>query len=86
MEVDPNLALRLLEENSFRPLGIGYFEMIGLPLSGGYVGIRLVPNIRPLNRAVAGLNSAVSKLATGAGLGPRLCWRYLIYADVVTTA
>jgi SAM-dependent methyltransferase len=86
VEVDPKLALRLLEENSFQPLGIEYFEMIGLPLSGGYVGVRFVPNIGVLNRAVAGLNTGVSKLAGQIGLGPNLCWRYLIHADAVSPA
>ena len=86
VEVGPELALRLLRENSFQPLGIGYFEIIGLPLSGGYVGVRLVPNIESLNRAMAYLNSAASKLATSAGLGRRLCWRYLIHADAVGPA
>lgn len=86
VEVDPKLALRLLAENAFQPLGIEYFEMIGLPLSGGYVGVRFVPNITPLNRTVAGLNSAISKLASKAGLGPNVCWRYLIHADAVRPA
>ena len=77
-------ALRLLEEEGFRVKGVKFYEMIGLALSGGYVGIRFIPNIKLLNRLVAFINHRASIGINSLGLGPFLCWRYLIYADKIS--
>jgi SAM-dependent methyltransferase len=74
-------AVRVLATHGFEVKRIDYYETIGLPLSGGYVGPRLIPNIAPLNRIVATANRWLSRFAAGTGLGPVLCWRYLICAD-----
>jgi SAM-dependent methyltransferase len=74
-------ALRLLEEEGFRVKGVIFYEVIGLALSGGYVSIRLIPNFKLLNRLVAFINHRTSIGINSLGLGPFLCWRYLIYAD-----
>ena len=60
-----------------------FYEILGLPLSGGYVGVRLVPNLAFLNSSVAGLNRLASAAANGLGLGRWLCWRYIVHADMV---
>jgi SAM-dependent methyltransferase len=84
--VDPeascDFAVRLLQEQGFEVRGIQYHEILGLPLSGGYVGLRLVPNWQPLNQLVATANASLSRFVNRLGLGSQLCWRYLIHADV----
>jgi len=84
--VDPEapceLALQLLSTHGFDVREVRYHEVIGLPLSGGYVGIRWVPNWRLLNRAIASGNRRLSDALDRAGLGRGWCWRYLIAADL----
>ena len=82
VEASPARAVAVLRENSFTVRGMEYYETIGLPLSGGYVGVRFVPNVGVLNHAVAGCNRGVSWLVNRVGLGRQLCWRYIIHADV----
>jgi SAM-dependent methyltransferase len=82
VEATPDRALEVLRENAFKVRGMDFYETIGLPLSGGYVGVRLVPNIGLLNQTVAGCNQAVSWVVNRVGLGRQLCWRYVVYADV----
>jgi hypothetical protein len=81
-EANLQCTLQVLKANLFETKGVSFYEVLGLPLSGGYVGIRLVPNFSLLNRTVAGLNRAVSACVTAARLGPQLCWRYIVHADV----
>jgi len=80
-EMGLEYALRLLEEEGFRLKGVNFYELIGLALSGGYVGIQFIPNLKLLNRFVAFINHRASIGIYRLGLGPFLCWRYLIYAD-----
>ncbi len=79
-------AVGLLKEEGFAIRGIEFYETIGLALSGGYVGVRLVPNLSLLNRCVATVNKWLSGLITRLCLGRLLCWRYLIYADLMSDA
>ena len=74
-------TLNLLDKEGFLVKGLEFYETIGIPLSGGYVGIRLVPNTPLLNRIIAGANSVISHLVNQLGIGKYLCWRYLVYAD-----
>jgi SAM-dependent methyltransferase len=59
-----------------------YYETFGLALSGGYVGPRWTPNLSFLNRFVALTNDRLSNLINRVGLGPHLCWRYLVVARI----
>ncbi len=83
--IDPeaplDLALEVLKKERFEVKSVDFYETIGLPLSGGYVGIRLVPNWSPLSHLVAAANERLSKAATALGLGKSVCWRYIIAAD-----
>ena len=83
VEVSPKRAATELRENGFAIRGMEFYEILGLPLSGGYVGVRLVPNLAFLNSSVAGLNRLASAAANGLGLGRWLCWRYIVHADMV---
>jgi SAM-dependent methyltransferase len=83
-EANPQLAQKVLTENGFVVQQMTYYEIIGLPLSGGYVGYRLVPNWKPLNQVVAGTNHVLSRALVALGLGRYLCWRYIICAQKTT--
>lgn len=80
-ETPPEQARDLLVSAGFDVRGCDFFETIGLPLSGGYVGVRLVPNFSAVNKAVSRINVIFSGLAHRLGWEKHLCWRYLICAD-----
>ena len=81
-EASVETALCLLKEEGFQVRGVDFFETIGLILSGGYVGVRLVPNFTFCNRLVASTNQQLSKIVNSVGLGRQVCWRYIIHADL----
>lgn len=74
-------AIKLFKKEGFQVKEIFFFEIIGILLSGGYIGIRFVPNYKLFNKLVAFSNLALSRLLNKIGLGKLLCWRYCIYAD-----
>jgi SAM-dependent methyltransferase len=56
--------------------------ILSLPLSGGYVGVELVPpRPRVLHRLVMGLELTLERALARVNLLPRLSWRYLLVAD-----
>ena len=83
--IDPeaplDLALEVLKKERFEVKSVDFYETIGLPLSGGYVGPRLVPNWQPVTDLLAAVNQRLSGAATRLGLGRSVCWRYIIAAD-----
>ena len=72
------------KRNGFATRGIEFFETVGLPLSGGYVGVRMVPNLQLCNSALAAINAVASAAVNAAGIGSRVCWRYILWADAAT--
>jgi SAM-dependent methyltransferase len=85
VEVSPKRAAAELHQNGFEVGEVEFYEILGLPLSGGYVGVRLAPNLAPINGAVAALNRLASSAANHLGLGRWLCWRYIVHADRAAT-
>lgn len=81
--ITPEDSIQLLCNEGFVIKGVKYYEILGLPLSGGYVGFRLAPNLKPLNTLIAHLNRISSVYINKIKLGKFLCWRYLIHADLV---
>jgi SAM-dependent methyltransferase len=77
------VALQVVKEAGFEVKGVEFFETIGLPLSGGYVGPKLVPEWPWAKQLVASTNQALSTLAESLGIAPHVCWRYLIHADML---
>lgn len=75
-------AKEVLNASGFHIKSVKYYETIGLPLSGGYVGPRWVPNVKIMNRAVGAINDTLSRSFQKLGLGPGLCWRYTVSADL----
>jgi ubiquinone/menaquinone biosynthesis C-methylase UbiE len=81
-EVSPTLAHETLDKYGFSIQHESYFEVCGLPLSGGYVGVPLVPNVGVLNSAVAATNNGLSTVFNALGVGKWICWRYLMVATL----
>jgi len=82
---DPKLSVKdaesVLSDMGFIVETLEFYEVFGLALSGGYVGVRWVPNIRWLNRLVARLNHVLGKAANRTKLRKYVCWRYMISAQ-----
>lgn len=55
--------------------------LFSLPLSGGYVGINLIPNQPWLWRMILWSEAILEQWVNQAGIGRHLCWRYLIVAQ-----
>jgi ubiquinone/menaquinone biosynthesis C-methylase UbiE len=73
-------AKKIVVRAGFFVTNVSFYEIIGLALSGGYVGLQLVPNIRALHRMVAIMNHIISVIINKMGLGRYILWRYLITA------
>jgi SAM-dependent methyltransferase len=71
-------ALTLLDGMNCRVVYSGFNTVYSLPLSGGYVGIDLVPPPAFLQRLILSSERQVERLVARVGLAPALCWRYLI--------
>jgi len=74
-------ALALLKKFDFRIEKSCFFECLALPLSGGYVGLNLIPNISIINKLLLYWNDLFSHIINRALLGKALLWRYLIVAN-----
>ena len=84
--IDPQasveMAKSVLAREKFYIESLSYYEAIGLPLSGGYVGLQLIPNVKVFNTLIAKTNGVLSRLINLAGLGRIFCWRYLFVAHL----
>jgi ubiquinone/menaquinone biosynthesis C-methylase UbiE len=58
-----------------------FHTIFSLPLSGGYVGVELVPRLAWLHRVLLRIERAGEELLRRLGLLPRVAWRYLLVAD-----
>ncbi len=79
-EVPLRMAKTLLQKHDFIIDFIHSFEIIGLPLSGGYVGPQLLPNYACTRRWLASANLFLSRLVEHLHLGSMLAFRYCIVA------
>lgn len=73
----PIEARSALQSAGFRILHQEFHETVAFPLSGGYVGIPLVPNGRAGDFVFA-LDRLVLRLLRAVGIERHFCWRYLI--------
>ncbi|MCO5171730.1 MAG: class I SAM-dependent methyltransferase [Planctomycetes bacterium] len=81
-ECDVETATRVLRERlGCRLVHASYHTVFSLPLSGGYVGPVLVPDVKALHRLLLGVERVAEAAVNAAGLGRHLCWRYLLAAD-----
>lgn len=88
---DPNvnLILRTMrriaahkdEERDFETARASFNTLFTLPLSGGYVGLERVPNIRWAHSVLIGAENQMERAVNAVRLGRRLCWRYVLVGD-----
>jgi len=76
-------ARMLVEGAGFEIVRSSFHTLFTLPLSGGYVGPRLVPSWPWLGRALLGAEELTERVVNRLGLGRAIAWRYLIVADRV---
>ncbi|MBN2788769.1 MAG: class I SAM-dependent methyltransferase [Candidatus Delongbacteria bacterium] len=81
-ECDYETALRIQDELGLKIIHKKFNTLFSLPLSGGYVGLNLVPDLPPLHKFIIGLENLLEKIVNPTGLGRYLCWRYLIVGEI----
>jgi len=77
-ECSHDMACEIMNEMGYEMIYDEYNTVISLPLSGGYVGVELVPPWPWLYRAVMKADQLAEDVIGFFGLGRYLCWRYLL--------
>jgi ubiquinone/menaquinone biosynthesis C-methylase UbiE len=75
-------ALTVLAGMNCRVVHRSFNTVYSLPLSGGYVGINLVPPAAFLQRLILSSEERVERLVARVGLDGALSWRYLVVAEL----
>ncbi|MFV0446088.1 MAG: class I SAM-dependent methyltransferase [Planctomycetaceae bacterium] len=82
----PHDAVELLTRHGFRCQPVQFSNLMSLPLSGGYVGRPFVSSQPWISRLVRGTDRAITAVLNAVGAGRLFCWRYLLVAEIPTTA
>lgn len=80
-ECNYETARAIMKELGFEIIHSNFNTVYSLPLSGGYVGINLVPGIKPLHKMILRSETAFEKLVNKMRLGRYVCWRYNIVGE-----
>jgi ubiquinone/menaquinone biosynthesis C-methylase UbiE len=78
----PETAKTILARAGFETKSLEFTELLAFPLSGGYISPVLLPNLELVRASVLRLDRLLMKLARWTRLDSRLCWRYLLVADL----
>ena len=68
-----------LGEHGFRVAYSSWRDVIAFPLSGGFVGVELVPNVGWVKKAVLALDAGLTRIVLALRMQRIFCWRYLIH-------
>lgn len=71
-------AIKIINEMGCNIVHQSFNTVYSLPLSGGYVGVNFIPNIKPIQNLVLHTEHFFEKMINKVGLGRHMCWRYLI--------
>lgn len=71
---------KALRENGFHIVSCHWRDIVAMPLSGGFVGMELVPNTRFIKSAVIKVDNILNRIFYFLKIQNLFCWRYLIYA------
>jgi ubiquinone/menaquinone biosynthesis C-methylase UbiE len=74
-------ASEIMTELTFTGIHSGFNTVFSLPLSGGYVGIELIPNWAPVHNLVLWAERGLERLLDRLKLGRHVAWRYLIVGE-----
>lgn len=73
-------VVKALEENGFMVSSLKWRDIIAFPLSGGFISMELVPNIKICKDLVMALDRGLNAVLSGLKIQRHFCLRYLIYA------
>lgn len=76
-------ALKIVKEMKCEIIHKKFNTVFSLPLSGGYVGVSLVPDVNFIQQFILFSEMIFEKIINAIGLGKFFCWRYLIVAEVI---
>jgi SAM-dependent methyltransferase len=76
-------ARATMEALGLRVSELTFNTLFSLPLSGGYVGVPLVPRIAGLQRLLLWIEERLERVLARTRVLRRLAWRYLLVADRV---
>lgn len=80
-ECAPQDAQSLLQQAGFPHQTLLFFEGFALAISGGYVGVALVPSIPQIYPFLLKADQLYSRSLNTLGLGRSCLWRYLLIAN-----
>ncbi len=80
-ECDFETAKEVMNNFNYQIIHTGFNTVFSLPLSGGYVGINFVPEIKPIQNLILAMENIVEKIIIKTGGGRYLCWRYIIVGE-----
>lgn len=79
-EMPLDVTIKTLEERGFYIKSYFLRDVFAFALSGGFVGLELVPNIRPIKRLIIEIDAKLNDILIFLNMQKHFCWRYLIYA------
>lgn len=74
------ILLKAMDEVGFKVVEKRWRDVVAFPLSGGFVGVEMVPNVSFIKKAVLGADRLFNTLLRKIGAQKIFCWRYLLYA------
>jgi len=74
-------ATTIMDQLGYRRMHVAFDTLFSLPLSGGYVGVELVPDWPRLHCFLLAAEEKAESLVNRLGLGRQLAWRYLIAGE-----
>lgn len=75
-------AMEIMQKLGGTNIQYKYNTVYSLQLSGGYVGVNFVPNVKFIQKMILSSERVVESIFNKIGLGRYLCWRYVITADL----
>ena len=73
-------VIAVLELSGFNVKVCRWRDVIAFPMSGGFVGMELVPNLGLFKKPILAFDSFLNNILRILNLQRHICWRYLIYA------
>ena len=75
-------VMKALKKAGFEVKTCKWRDVIAFPLSGGFVGKELVPNIRVIKRLVLSTDKFANHILSKLRIQRHVCWRYVIHATL----
>jgi len=75
-------VVKALEKAGFTVKTCKWRDVIAFPLSGGFVGKELVPNVRIIKRLVLKMDKIANYILSKLRIQRYVCWRYVIHATL----